>query len=451
MKKVSFMVALLAVIQILLGSRIAQAQNLRIDDRHDDRATVEEALDRAGEDIGEELEELFAQLEETAEKLGGELERWAEENSEELEAWSEKYGHKWEQFGERFERAMESIAEDQEGVWSQWAERYERELEDWSNDLPRDGLKAQDIGRFIDDNLEALSQMPLGQLVDQALDEGFGELRTAPWESLEELGSLAKDALQEPIEELADLSIEGAKARRALQRSAREMERSLERLTDDLGRNISDVDPRIRRFKELLQRDDVTEQQRQSIEDMIDAIRSSDQRPDARPRLRETERRDIDVPRRDQILERIDREKKRHAQALDDFNMDLQRSSEDSRQEQRRKLDIEWQKKDSRAPKRTDGRNLDVQPNSLRTDQLRLFRDGDGRQPRTQKQNSRRPSNRKSGRDGERPDVDWIQDDEVEPGSVGEGGEKQKQSLESLLKQIEELRKEVEELKRNRW
>ena len=457
MKKVSFMVALLAVIQILLGSRTALSQNLRLDqDRQDDRRTIEEALDVAGEDIGEELEQLLKQLDTTAGKIGQKFERWAEENAEELEAWSEKHGAEWEKFGERFGLTMESIAEDQEGIWSQWAKRYERDLKRWEEHLQQDELSAENIGRFVDDNLEALSRMPLGQLVDQALEDGIGELRKAPWDSLEELGLLAKDALQEPMDELAGLTIEGAKARRALDRGAREMGRSLRQLSEDLERNISDSDlndlldnepapeelldqdPRVKRLKELLRREDINRQQRQSIEEMIDAIRSSDRRPTDRSRQA------IDVPRRDQILEKIQREKKRHAQAIDEFNLDLRRSSEDSLQKQRQKRDIDWQKKDSRVPKRPDGRNLDLPPRSENAQQFKFFRDGDGRQPRTQKHNSRRASNQKSDGQPDQRDIQWIED------RNDKRNEKQTEAMESLLREVEKLRKEVESLKQNR-
>lgn len=453
MKKVSFMVALLAVTQILLGSRTAQSQNLRLDqDRHDDRRTIEEALDVAGEDIGEELEQLLKQLDTTAGKIGQKFERWAEENAEELEAWSEKHGAKWEKFGERFGQTMESIADDQEGIWSRWAKRYERDLKRWEQDLQSDELSAENIGRFVDDNLEALSRMPLGQLVDQALEDGIGELRKAPWDSLEELGLLAQDALQEPVDELAGLTIEGAKARRALDRSAQKMGRSLRQLSEDLERNISDSDlqglldnepaprelldqdPRVKRLKELLQREDINKQQRQSIEEMIDAIRSSDLRPTNR------DRQTIDVPRRDQILEKIQREKKRHAETIDEFNMDLRRSSEDSLQKQRRNRDIEWQKKDSRAPQGPDGKSLDLPPRSNNAQQFKFFRDGDGRQPRTQKQNSRRASNQKLDDDSDQPDIQWSEAHD----------DKKTEAIESLLREVDELRKEIERLKNER-
>ena len=466
-KNVSFMVALLAVVQILTSSRLSQAQDLRLkQDRQDDRRTFEEALDVAGQDIGEELEELFEQLDATSQKLGQKIERWAEENSDELSAWSKKYGDQWEEFGEKFGSTVESVADDQQGIWSRWAERYERDMEQWGNDLEQDQMTGEDIGRFIDNNLEALSKMPLGKLVDQVLEDGVDELRNAPWESLDELGLLAKDALQEPLEELAELTVDGAKTRRALNRSAREMGRSLDRLKDDIGRNISDsdlldlidseslgsnsrtveTDPRIIRLKELMQKDGVTEQQRQSIEDMIDVIRSSaanSGQANERPRRSGAKfDRTADVPRRDQIIEKIEREKKRHAQALESFNMDLQKSAENSHKNQRQKSEIQWREKNQRNRKSPSGKNLDSQPRSSKTDQLKYFRDGDGRQPRSQKQNSRRASNRKSSHGKSDPaQIESLSDDEED---------RKTEAIEVLLRQVEELRKEVESLKQDR-
>ena len=452
MKNVSFMVALLAVIQILTSSRLSHAQELRLNQDRLDRRTLEEALDAAGEDIGQELEELFEQLEITSEKLGQKIERWAEENSDELSAWSRKYGHQWEAFGRQFENTIESIADDQQGIWSRWAERYERDLESWSRDFEQDELAGESIGRFIDSNLEALSEMPLGELVDQVLEDGVSDLRDAPWESLEELGLMAKDALQEPLEELADLSVEGMKAKRAINRSTREMGRTLERFKDDIGQNISDSDllelvdgEAIESdLRQLLEEQGITRQQRQVIQNLIDAIESSNNKSGQLDRWR-SDGRDvkdaIQVPRRDQILQRIEREKKRHARALDEFNMDLQRSAEDSLENQRRKSDIQWRQKDQRNLKGPGGKNLDLSryDRSGKTDQFKYFRDGDGRQPRSQKQNSNRFSNRKSSGERSAPSQASFYDDDEET-----------EVIRALLRQVQELRKEVESLRRDR-
>ena len=471
MKNASFMVALLAVIQLLMSSRLSQAQNFRLkQDPRTDRRTLEEALDAAGQDIGQELEELFEQLDVSSQKLGQKIERWAEENSDELSAWSNKYGQQWEAFGEELEDAMESIAEDQHDIWSRWAQRYEREMELLGVELEQEQLTGENIGRFIDRNLEALSKMPLGDLVDQVLEDGVGELRSAPWESLEELGLLAKDALQEPLEEFADLTIEGAKAQRALKRNAQEMRRILDRLKDDLGRNVSDsgllelideemirdtesldsksyqrdyeTDRRIMRLQDLLHRDGVTEQQRQAIQDMIEAIRNSgegsgqaiERRYDRDP----SSSRVIDIPRRDQILKKIEREKKRHAQALEEFNLDLQRSAESSLKNKRQKSDIQWRKQNQRIPKASGDKPFNSQSRAGKVDQFKYFRDGDGRQPRSQKRS--RASNRKSNNAGSSPaGTDGSTDDEDET-----------ETIQGLLRQIEELCDEVESLTRDR-
>jgi len=373
------MVALLAVIQILLGSRLSQAQDLKLNQDRRDGRTLEEALDVAGQDIGGELEELFKQLESKSEKFGQKFERWAEENSDELSAWSEKYGDQWQEFGERMNRTMESLAQDRQGLWSQWAESYERDLKQWDNSLQQDELTGENIGRFIDDNLEALSKMPLKELVGEALEDGTDEFRNAPWESLEELGLLAKEAMQESV---GELTIERAKAKRAFDRSTKKLTRALDRLNEDIAQNISDE---------------------------------------------ANSNRTIDIPRGDQILEKVEREKQRRA--FDEFNMDLQRSSQDSREAQIQKSNAQWQTKDSRATQRPDGKYLDSPLRSKKTDQIKFYRDGDGRQPRTQKQKSFRPSNRNSNGGSAEP----------------EAGDR-----DELLRQIEELRQEVENLKRNR-
>jgi len=430
------MVALLAIIQITLGIRQAQAQ----DRLGQNRRTVEEALDLAGEDIGKELEELFEQLEITGDKIGQKIERWAEENSEELEAWSEKYGDQWERFGDRFAR----------GIWTQWAERYERDIERWADRLDSEELNAESIGGFVESNLDMLSKMPLGQLVDQALEDGVGELKGAPWESLDELGRLAKSALEQPIEELGSLTIEGARTKRALEDATQEMGRSLGRLKEDIGRNISDdarddsasrSEARIRALKALLKRDGITEEQRERVEEMIDGIRATQlDGIERRMRAAESRQRDVDVPKRDQILERIKREKKRHAEALDQFNQDLRRSSEESREMERQKSNEIWRIDDARSTKRPDGRNLDSnsrKPANAREPQS-FFRDGDGRQPRKQNSNSRRAQSHDSKRGSSDKD------------HADAESKKSDSEMEALRRQVEELRKEVQRLRNDR-
>ena len=318
MKKVSFLVAFLAFLQLASASRTFGQDRLS----NDARRTVEEALDLAGEDIGEELEHLAEQLGLSADRLGAHLERWAEENSEELEAWSEKYSEEWEAWGERFGKKIERIAEDQEGVWGTWAQGYERDLERFMDRLESSEEFAPDqLGNFVEQNLRSLSKMPLGQLVDQALADGVGELSKAPWESLEELGVLAQDALEEPLAELTEVFEENSDERQAIEKGARKLSRAVERFTDDLERNISDdrdrnslEDARISALKSLRDRGDLSDAQIERIDAAIKTLEDVGAlQRDKSQRQRvsdEMQKRRIDLSKRDQIRSKIEREKR---------------------------------------------------------------------------------------------------------------------------------------------
>ena len=375
MKKVSFLVAFLAFLQLASGARTFAQDRLS----NDARRTVEEALDLAGGDIGEELEHLAEQLGLSADRLGAHLERWAEENSEELEAWSEKYSEEWEAWGERFGKKIERIAEDQEGVWGKWAQGYERDLERFVDRLESsEDFEPEQLGNFVEQNLRSLSKMPLGQLVDQALEDGVGELSKAPWESLEELGVLAQDALEEPLGELTEVLGENSNERQAIERGARNLSRAVEQFTDDLERNVSDdrvadqdrnsrrqdslEDARISALKNQRDRGDLSDAQIERIDAAIKTIEDvGSLRRDKNQRRRvsdEMQERRIDLPKRDQIKARIEREKRRHEETLRQFNNDLNRSSEESRRSEQRESDRAFRARDSRSPKGVDGNNL---------------------------------------------------------------------------------------------
>ena len=466
MKKISFLVTLLAMLQVVVGMRSAQAQD-RLNDR--DRRTVEEALDRAGEDIGAELEELFEQLGVSAEKMGESLERWTEENSDRIEEWSNQHGDEWEAFGEQLGQKMERIAEEQEFVWSQWANRYERNLEKWAGQLEQRGelnLNAENIDDFIEGNLEMLSEMPLGQLVDQALEDGLGELKNAPWESLGELGEMAHEAFQEPMEQISDALDSDNEDLKLLRRSSGKMFRSLEELKQDVERNLSDDrdlaperstqepkwrdlfegsksdNPKIQALERLLQnRDDLSDAQRERVKQAIKTLQDAE----SAIRDKQRQRRQLDVPKRDQIMERIEREKQRHKDALRAFNDDLDRSSEESK-----RFD-EWRDRDqlaemqraremeNRRPKGVDGKsNLD------RNDGLRFVpktkndtsRSNRDRDPRSNSNFKSRPTQK--GSDKSKTSNAETENNDPVPGLS---------ELELLRRELETLKKEIQRLK----
>ena len=438
-KKVSFLVAFLAFLQLASGTRTFAQQRLS----DDARRTVEEALDLAGDDIGEELENLADQLGVTADRLSAHLERWAEANSEELEAWSEKYSRQWESWGERFGKKIERLADDQEDVWGRWAQGYEKDLERWAERLESaDGLAPDQLGDFVEQNIKSLSKMPLGQLVDQALNDGLGELSEAPWESLEELGVLAKGAFEEPLAELTEALQENSDERRAIERGAKSLGQAAEQLKTDLGRNISDdrpgrevrirdqrprdslEDARISALKKLRQRSDLSPQQVdqidvaiKTIEDMI-STRLHQQRADGT-------RDRIAVPDRDQFRAKIEREKQRHADTLQQFNDDLRKSSNEVRREKQRAIDRRMRVKDARSDKGIEG-------NNLRGDQSKSAR---------ARKNAGQPFQR-DGRDGKanrKPIATKQPTSQIE-----------KSDLELLRKEIARLRKEVQQLKNDK-
>ncbi len=463
MKKVSFLVAFLAFLQITSGMQL-KAQE-RLSERN--RRTIEEALDLAGEDIGAEVEALLRQLESSAEKFSRTFERWAEENSEELDAWSEKYSDDWESWSKSFGRSVERLAEEQEDIWGQWAQRYEGDLQRFADRLERDGIQSDNVGELVERNLKMLSKMPLGQLVDRAMEEGLGELSEAPWESLGELGDLAQNAFEKPLGEVIEVLEEDSDERRTIERTARELSRALGQFKEDVGRNISDdpqrrrdarrrdskSDPRIEALQRLLKNDKTTPAQRERIEEVIRTIRDarllqSKDRPASRSRA--------DVPSRDQILEKIEREKTRHEESLRQFNEDLRRSSEESRAIKGDfNKDVErTRRRDSRSPKRIDGKNLDLNsPQSAKSkqDSLRWQRK-DGRSNRSSQESTGRTKGQKSNSNEKKSDwmIDLVEAAEKSDKRKSRTKKSEMTEVEILRAEMEKLRQEIREMKKDR-
>lgn len=410
MKKVSFFVALFAIAQIAMGQRFVQAQQRLTGDRH----AVEETLGTAGQPAEQELEQLFEELGISAEKLSRTLERFAEEHAQELDNWSTKYSQQWESWGNRFEQKIERLAKEQEGIWRQWSDRYEQNLTHWAADLESDELAPEHLGEFVERNLQMLSEMPLGQMVDQVLEEGVGELGDAPWESLEELGALAQKTLEEPIGEIADALGENSDARRALEKSANELEAKYRRLRGDQSSNRSDAhsrldriadpnsDPRISALLKLSQRKDATPAQRERIDQLIRMYRDADQ---VKRNETQQDRRRVDIPSGDPIKRKIDREQSRQDLLLKQFNDDLNRSSEESR-----RTDAKTRESENRRTKRVDGKNLDSNSRgNQKSDRNPLNRPRDGRTPKTASgQNSNRDSQQKAQRDRTDTELDLL-------------------------------------------
>ncbi len=251
MKQITFLVAFVTLLQIAAGSQAYSQERLP----GDATRSVEEALELAGKQSTHELEAWLRQLEQSAERIGRHLDRWAEEHSEELDAWSDKYARQWESWGERFGQKMERLAAEQESVWALWAEGFRQDLDGWTTELESGELTSKQWLIFARQNLETLGKMPVGQLVDQALEEGLGQLGEAPLESLEELGELAKSALEAPLRELSEILDENSEHQKAIERDRRETADHEDRAPDQTPRvTIQNTDPIKKKFNRKKER-----------------------------------------------------------------------------------------------------------------------------------------------------------------------------------------------------
>ena len=197
--------------------------------------------------------------EEQMEAFGERIEEFFEGNSEELEAWAERHADAWESWAEKFESKMERWAERTEEQWEGWAEEYSERWEDWGDQLEAGEIDREELAKLMENNLEMLSEMPLGDLIDGALKNSLGELKDAPLESLDELGDIVGGAIEQSLKALEDefeggidINIEmGNKRRNNLKSALSKLQDSIERKRNQLER---DSDKKLARMTELLKR-----------------------------------------------------------------------------------------------------------------------------------------------------------------------------------------------------
>ena len=146
-----------------------------------------------------------------------------EENSEEIEEWVEQHGGDWGEWAEEFEKKMNRWAKGQERVWERWADSYSGRWEKWSKTLESNQIDSFELEKIIEGNLEMLSDIPLGQLIDGALKEGLSHLEDAPWESIDGLQGMIRRSIDQSVELVED-ELDGVGQRLdRLDRAAREM------------------------------------------------------------------------------------------------------------------------------------------------------------------------------------------------------------------------------------
>ena len=170
--------------------------------------SVEEAVGQLADEIGEEIESWVEEndVEEIGEEVGEAIEQWLRDNSEELESWSEEYGDRWGAWAKRFEKKISRWAKSHERDWNDWSKEYSDRLEAWSRKLESDELEVDQLGKLIENNIEMLSDIPLGKLIDGALKEGLSQLEDAPWDSIDDLQSMIRRSIEQSVEKAEELA-----------------------------------------------------------------------------------------------------------------------------------------------------------------------------------------------------------------------------------------------------
>ena len=322
---------------------------------------LEKAVDEIGESVGRSLERLADSMEGSAAELGKQVETWAEEHADELDGWTEKYAEKWETWADGLEMKMSHVAQDQEKNWEAWAKQYEQSWERWGNELEGDDLNPAMVGELVEKNLKLLSKMPLGQLVDQSLQDGLGELSNAPWESLTELGELAENALAEPLAQLAEKKAALGGEKKTLAAAARELNQDADRLAekvksadhanpvkiraiaaiaDGKDKKRIELDAKIRALEMLLERPEVTEAQRKKMQQMLAEIRDArtmldrEKQESRQSPAKVVERVEVNLEKLDrdkfqalerQLSEKILAERRRHEKLIEELEVQMKK------------------------------------------------------------------------------------------------------------------------------
>jgi|GEM_PF-5603531 len=236
----------------------------------------------AQETTAEAALEQTVEVAEGIEAVAERVEQWAEENSEEIEEWAERYSGQWEQWAERFEGKMERWAAQQESEWEKWAEDYSGEWESWGSQFDAGDFNSEETNELIERNLEMLSKMPLGQMVDGLLKEGVAELKDAPWESLGDLKDLFEESFNTRMEPREELGLQGFDSRQRAKGTASDLDSALGQMRDRLAAEQEKLSEQSRKkieaLKSLLQDDDLTPKQRGNFEAMLKTVRNSNAR-----------------------------------------------------------------------------------------------------------------------------------------------------------------------------
>jgi len=190
------------------------------------------AAEAIGETIGETMEDVAEQVGEVSEEFSEQLEKWMDKHGENLKGWTNEHGEDWQTWANSVQGRAEKWAEVQNRQWSNWSQKYEAEMKLLTGQMAKEDLSAEEVGKLIDKNLDMLSKMPIGEMIEKGIKEATDGLRSAPLESLGGLKNIAGEAYVDSIEAAEEVASTGVAA-------AMKNRDKLEKLMDKLQKEFN--------------------------------------------------------------------------------------------------------------------------------------------------------------------------------------------------------------------
>lgn len=173
---------------------------------------VGDAAGGAAEAIGETMEDVAEQVSEVSNEFSKQLEKWMDKHGDNLKGWTDEHGEDWQSWAQQVQGRTEKWAQSQNQRWGQWSKHYEAEMKALTGQLNQEDLSAEEVGKLIDKNLDMLSKMPIGQMIEEGIKEAAGGLKSAPLKSLDGLKDIADEAYGDSVEAAEEVASTGIAA-----------------------------------------------------------------------------------------------------------------------------------------------------------------------------------------------------------------------------------------------
>ena len=206
------------IIPIAISSLLALASTASLETQAQEKSSdvaeqVHDAGDAAGdaaEAIGETMDDVAEHVGEVSEEFSKQLGKWMDEHGENLNGWTNEHGKDWQTWANSVQGRAEKWAEAQNKQWGSWSQLYETEMKSLTAKLDQEDLSAEEVGKLIDKNLDMLSKMPIGQMIENGIKEAADGLKTAPLKSLDGLKDIAGEAFQDSVKAAGEVASTGA-------------------------------------------------------------------------------------------------------------------------------------------------------------------------------------------------------------------------------------------------